>query len=210
MHCDLRCKPASNNPPRKATSEHLHRAGSAGGDCQHVRGVSRTAGLKRIAQQNQSVDGDFAGGLKKLGFACPLPFYFDTIAIKTMNKLPASSECGVKLRRKFPQVRLKCCAFLSMKPPRAKMSNASGMCSTMLMLHLRWQTWTQVRYPIRSSQSETHQCLPDHPVFNTHHSETEMLRYIRALSDKDLALDRAMIPLGSCTMKLNATSEMIR
>jgi glycine dehydrogenase len=48
-----------------------------------------------------------------------------------------------------------------------------------------------------------------HPVFNTHHSETAMLRYIRALSDKDLALDRTMIPLGSCTMKLNATSEMI-
>jgi len=48
-----------------------------------------------------------------------------------------------------------------------------------------------------------------HPVFNTHHSETEMLRYIRRLSDKDLALDRSMIPLGSCTMKLNATSEMI-
>jgi glycine dehydrogenase len=46
-------------------------------------------------------------------------------------------------------------------------------------------------------------------VFNTHHSETEMLRYIRSLSDKDLALDRSMIPLGSCTMKLNATSEMI-
>jgi len=48
-----------------------------------------------------------------------------------------------------------------------------------------------------------------HPVFNTHHSETGMLRYIRRLSDKDLALDRSMIPLGSCTMKLNATSEMI-
>jgi glycine dehydrogenase len=48
-----------------------------------------------------------------------------------------------------------------------------------------------------------------HPVFNRHHSETEMLRYIRSLSDKDLALDRTMIPLGSCTMKLNATSEMI-
>ena len=48
-----------------------------------------------------------------------------------------------------------------------------------------------------------------HPVFNSHHSETEMLRYIRKLSDKDLALDRCMIPLGSCTMKLNATSEMI-
>ncbi|MGY1425394.1 aminomethyl-transferring glycine dehydrogenase [Lysobacter sp. A289] len=48
-----------------------------------------------------------------------------------------------------------------------------------------------------------------HPVFNTHHSEHEMLRYMRALSDKDLAMDRTMIPLGSCTMKLNATAEMI-
>jgi glycine dehydrogenase len=48
-----------------------------------------------------------------------------------------------------------------------------------------------------------------HQVFNSHHSETAMLRYIRALSDKDLALDRCMISLGSCTMKLNATSEMI-
>jgi glycine dehydrogenase len=48
-----------------------------------------------------------------------------------------------------------------------------------------------------------------HPVFNTHRSETAMLRWIRSLADKDLALDRGMIPLGSCTMKLNATSEMI-
>jgi len=48
-----------------------------------------------------------------------------------------------------------------------------------------------------------------HPMFNSYHSETAMLRYIRSLSDRDLALDRTMIPLGSCTMKLNATSEMI-
>jgi glycine dehydrogenase len=48
-----------------------------------------------------------------------------------------------------------------------------------------------------------------HPIFNVHHSETQMLRYLRKLADKDLALDRSMIPLGSCTMKLNATSEMI-
>jgi glycine dehydrogenase len=66
---------------------------------------------------------------------------------------------------------------------------------------------------------DTHDALPDalqrtsafltHPVFNTHHSEHELLRYMRALSDKDLAMDRTMIPLGSCTMKLNATAEMI-
>ena len=48
-----------------------------------------------------------------------------------------------------------------------------------------------------------------HPVFNSHHSETEMLRYLRRLEERDIALNRAMIPLGSCTMKLNATTEMI-
>ncbi|NYZ62593.1 aminomethyl-transferring glycine dehydrogenase [Luteimonas deserti] len=48
-----------------------------------------------------------------------------------------------------------------------------------------------------------------HPVFNTHHSEHELLRYMRTLADRDLAMDRTMIPLGSCTMKLNATAEMI-
>ena len=48
-----------------------------------------------------------------------------------------------------------------------------------------------------------------HPVFNRYHSETEMLRYLRRLADRDIALDRSMIPLGSCTMKLNATTEMV-
>src|SRR4029079_276761 len=48
-----------------------------------------------------------------------------------------------------------------------------------------------------------------HPVFNTHHSETEMMRYIRSLERKDIGLDTSMIPLGSCTMKLNAASEML-
>ena len=48
-----------------------------------------------------------------------------------------------------------------------------------------------------------------HPIFSDYHSETEMLRYLRRLEDKDIALDRAMIPLGSCTMKLNATTEMM-
>jgi len=72
---------------------------------------------------------------------------------------------------------------------------------------------------INAIDAEVHDALPkallrnteflQHPVFNTHHSEHELLRYLRGLADKDLALDRTMIPLGSCTMKLNATAEMI-
>jgi glycine dehydrogenase len=73
-------------------------------------------------------------------------------------------------------------------------------------------------FPTSYSPSMEGECLPntshresaflEHPVFNSHQSETEMLRYIRRLSDKDIALDRSMIPLGSCTMKLNGTTEM--
>ena len=51
--------------------------------------------------------------------------------------------------------------------------------------------------------------LLEHPVFHEYRSETQMLRYLRRLADLDLALDRTMIPLGSCTMKLNATTEMV-
>ncbi len=54
-----------------------------------------------------------------------------------------------------------------------------------------------------------HRAYLTHPVFEMYHSETEMLRYLRHLQAKDVALDRSMIPLGSCTMKLNATTEMI-
>ncbi len=84
-----------------------------------------------------------------------------------------------------------------------------------------WQSFAAIvpgDYPVSFNDVQTGESIPvdvqrdsdylTHPVFNIHHSETEMLRYIRSLSDKDIALDRSMIPLGSCTMKLNSTTEM--
>ena len=88
-------------------------------------------------------------------------------------------------------------------------------------VELVWESFASVidgEYPTVYSSVNESNVLPEdlerktefltHPVFNSHHSETAMLRYIRKLSDKDIALDRSMIPLGSCTMKLNATTEM--
>jgi glycine dehydrogenase len=88
-------------------------------------------------------------------------------------------------------------------------------------VELVWESFASVidgEYPTDYSSVNESNVLPEdlerktefltHPVFNSHHSETAMLRYIRKLSDKDIALDRSMIPLGSCTMKLNATTEM--
>ena len=64
----------------------------------------------------------------------------------------------------------------------------------------------EFEYPAGLARTST---FLTHPVFNTHHSETEMMRYIRGLERKDIGLDTSMIPLGSCTMKLNAASEML-
>ena len=63
--------------------------------------------------------------------------------------------------------------------------------------------------PCLSSATLRADAILDHPVFHRYHSETEMLRYLRRLATRDIALDRSMIPLGSCTMKLNATTEML-
>ena len=88
-------------------------------------------------------------------------------------------------------------------------------------IELVWESFADVikgEYPTDYASAGESHVLPEHsvrtseflthPVFNSYHSETDMLRYIRRLSDKDIALDRSMIPLGSCTMKLNATAEM--
>ena len=100
----------------------------------------------------------------------------------------------------------------STRPHGGTTSSRSGRRLVRTRAATRWVLST-------GSIGEVEECLPEalrrtsdflsHPVFSRHHSETEMMRYLRRLQAKDLALDRTMIPLGSCTMKLNAATEMI-
>jgi glycine dehydrogenase len=167
-------------------------------------------GLKRIAQRVASYTAILADGLKKLGLNVVTPQAFDTITVETGERsdaiAAAAVAAGANLRR------------LSSK----HLSVALDETTTRADIEALWSWFapagatlpavadyaTGIEPMIPMSLRRTSEFL-SHPVFNTHHSETEMLRYIRRLSDKDLALDRTMIPLGSCTMKLNATAEMI-
>ncbi|MFL6663060.1 MAG: glycine dehydrogenase (aminomethyl-transferring), partial [Rhizobacter sp.] len=166
-------------------------------------------GLKRIARRVAAYTAALAAGLKQLGCTLAHESVFDTLEVATGDHtgqvLQAARDAGFNLRRASAtsvgitldetttrgDIQALWTLFANGKPAPSFSQFEQGV-ATML------PAWLQ-----RSTDFLTH------PVFNTHHSETEMLRYIRSLSDKDLALDRSMIPLGSCTMKLNATSEMI-
>ncbi len=167
-------------------------------------------GLKRIAQRVASYTAILARGLQELGYSLANESAFDTVTVKTDDASQAIVEkaraAGVNLR-----FRLNTYLGISLDETTTR--------------HDIEQLWSFFAKPgqtapvVSSFEKGIESLIPDglrrssdfmtHPVFNTHHSETGMLRYIRMLSDKDLALDRSMIPLGSCTMKLNATSEMI-
>ena len=168
-------------------------------------------GLTRIAQRVARLTAILAAGLKQLGLAPLHASAFDTLTVDLGSAAAAQAvlqraqDAGINLRLLRGQ-----CVGVSLDET-----------TTRADLALLWQAFApQAAQPsveqleasaaslIPASLARTSSFLT-HPVFNTHHSETGMLRYIRALSDKDLALDRSMIPLGSCTMKLNATSEMI-
>jgi len=171
------------------------------------------AGLKRIAVRVASLTAILAQGLSEMGVAVRSKTAFDALCIDsgaaTAEIAARAVAAGMNLRR-FPEwgdtmlgialdetttrddVQALWRLFAAPGQALPDMAQFERGIETMIPVELR-----------RTSAYLTH------PVFNTHHSETQMLRYIRSLSDKDLALDRCMIPLGSCTMKLNATSEMI-
>ena len=166
-------------------------------------------GLKRIAQRVASYTAILAAGLKHLGRTLESETAFDTITVNTGDHtdslLQAARDVGFNLRRDSD-----CGVGISLDETSTR--------DDVLAL---WKLFAGGRAlpdfaPFEKGIAslipvalQRRSAFLTHPVFNRHHSETDMLRYIRSLSDKDLALDRTMIPLGSCTMKLNATSEMI-
>lgn len=169
------------------------------------------AGLKRIAQRVARLTAILSRGLAALGFSARHhDSAFDTLSLHTKEATDAilarALAQGANLRKAWGEY---LCISLDETSSRAD-------------VELIWSIFAQPGQAlpnIEAMDEGSTSLIPEalqrtstyltHPVFNTHHSETAMLRYIRSLSDKDLALDRSMIPLGSCTMKLNATSEMI-
>ncbi|MGC8100264.1 aminomethyl-transferring glycine dehydrogenase [Metapseudomonas otitidis] len=166
-------------------------------------------GLTRIAKRVHQLTAILAEGLAQLGHSVEQQHFFDTLTLATgarTAELHAKARArGINLREIDDQ-RLglsldetttqahveELWALFSDSQAMPAFDALAGTAASRLPAALLRQS------PILS-----------HPVFNRYHSETELMRYMRKLADKDLALDRSMIPLGSCTMKLNAASEMI-
>ena len=167
-------------------------------------------GLTRIARRVATYTAILARGLTALGHAPRADSAFDTLSIKTDGATQAivarALSAGANLRIYYENY---ICISLDETTTRNDIA-LIWSCFAKLGQALpdvnAYEAGIEPLIPLALRRASA---FLAHPVFNTHHSETGMLRYIRHLSDKDLALDRSMIPLGSCTMKLNATSEMI-
>ncbi|MBA4177991.1 MAG: glycine dehydrogenase (aminomethyl-transferring) [Leptothrix sp. (in: Bacteria)] len=167
-------------------------------------------GLRRIAQRVASYTAILAQGLKDLGHKVITPAAFDTLTIETGARtdtiLKRALTGGANLRRLSD---LHLGITLDETTTRDDLVALWDWFTESGQAPPRVETFDKGIAPLIPPALRRSSPFLTHPVFNSHHSETRMLRYIRSLSDKDLALDRSMIPLGSCTMKLNATSEMI-
>ena len=163
-------------------------------------------GLKAIATRAHRMASVLAEQLRRGGVEVVHGEFFDTVLAKVPGKadevLAAARRGGVNLRRvDSDHVGISC-----------------DETTTRAHLAAVWEAFGVSAGDVDALDAETADALPSalartseyltHPVFRTHRSETSLLRYLRQLSDKDIALDRSMIPLGSCTMKLNATAEM--
>ncbi|MFC5499173.1 aminomethyl-transferring glycine dehydrogenase [Caenimonas terrae] len=167
-------------------------------------------GLKRIAQRVASFTAILAKGLEQLGHEPRPGGAFDTLSLHTKD---ITESIVGRARALHANVRVYfkeyICISLDETTTRDDVALLWKVFAGDGQAVPDFGAFDKGIEPMIPPQLRRTSAFLTHPVFNTHHSETGMLRYIRALSDKDLALDRSMIPLGSCTMKLNATSEMI-
>jgi glycine dehydrogenase len=162
-------------------------------------------GLTHIARQVHRRAAVLAAGLGKLGFAPNSQNFFDTVTVTTGTK---QDEIVARARTENTNLRI----------GNGTLGIAVDETTTPAVIEAVWRAFGG-KLSYAEIEAGAREALPaelkrataflTHPVFHAHRSETELLRYMRKLSDRDLALDRAMIPLGSCTMKLNATAEMI-
>ncbi|GAB3883962.1 hypothetical protein GCM10029964_044230 [Kibdelosporangium lantanae] len=163
------------------------------------------AGLKQIAQRTHRMATVLAAGLRAGGVEVVHGSFFDTLRVRVPGRASDVVRAARDLDVNLWQV------------DADHVSISTDETTTRAHVSLVWQAFG-VSADVDTVDASTSDVLSDavlrtseyltHPVFHTHRSETALLRYLRALSDKDVALDRSMIPLGSCTMKLNATAEM--
>ncbi|BCD97968.1 aminomethyl-transferring glycine dehydrogenase [Marinagarivorans cellulosilyticus] len=164
-------------------------------------------GLKRIAKRVHLLTKTLAQGIRQAGFELAHDHFFDTITVET-NKAAALAESA---ESNGMNVRLIDSNRLSISLNETTHSSDVDalleiFASNDKAAELVDAANTLVTIPAEQTRTSA---ILSHPVFNTYHSETEMMRYLKRLESRDIALNHAMIPLGSCTMKLNAAAEMI-
>ncbi len=144
-------------------------------------------------------------GLKAAGFAQKNAFYFDTLLVETGSKTAANRAAA-----KEAQINLRYYADgAHVGISVSEVDDAASLARLLAVFGVQ-----NAGVSINSQQGNVGKldrtsAFLTHPIFNTFHSETEMMRYLKRLENKDLSLTHAMIPLGSCTMKLNAAAELL-
>ena len=161
-------------------------------------------GLKQIAQSVHSKTNALATKINELGYDLRSSVFFDTISIHTKSQ---TQEIFSAAHDQLMNIRVLDEDHISISLDETT-TNQEVNKIVKFFKPIERKEKVILSFDLPADLQRSSKYLT-HPVFHMYRTETEMLRYIRKLSDKDIALDRAMIPLGSCTMKLNATSEMI-
>ena len=163
-------------------------------------------GLRKIAENTSQLAKNFADKIKQSGYELYSDHFFDTVTIKTLDKTDSIFRNALRQNVNIRKVNseMLSVAFDERKNVyRANQLLKIFNCSEAIKDNLNENLNNLPKNLLRTSEYLTH------PVFNSYHSETDMLRYLKKLEDADIALNRSMIALGSCTMKLNAVAEMI-